>query len=342
VAATQVFISYSSADEELRKELETHLALLKREDAIETWTFRSIDAGTDWKSEIDTRLESADIIVLLVSANFVASDYCWNIEMRRALQRHRDGVARVIPVIIRECDWSSAPFAGIQALPPAAKPVTSWRPRDRAWTAVAEGLRRAVGQSPREESVEPALVVAETAVQRAQRLAAESRARQAHEEKWRGQAYNAFQAETKTLFSELESQAAQISKATDVQMEAGWRRDHSIVRLKPLRQNMYPLTLHLYPYWNGGEREKSHMNVRLLFGGMVLPQETGRFYLEQPKEYVKDRYVFRLTADGQWLWYNVAQGEELSSIDLASVLLNRLLQLHDDVETGKVTQPNFY
>lgn len=339
MTATQLFISYSSADEELRKELETHLALLKRDGAIETWTFRSIDAGTDWKSEIDSRLESAGIIVLLVSANFVASDYCWNIEMRRALHRHRDGVARVIPVIIRECDWSSAPFAGIQVLPPSAKPVTSWRPKDKAWTAVAEGIRRAMGQPPQAAVTQASSAVPESAVQRAQRLAAESRARKSHEDKWRSQAYAAFHGEAEKIFRELGNQASEISQTTDFQMETGWRRDHCIVRLKPLHQNMYPLTLHLYPYWDGGEREKSHMNVRLLFGGMVLPQETEK-YPEQPKEHAKTRYVFRLTTDGQWLWAEGAT--ELSATELASALLNRLLQFHDDIETGKVKQPEFY
>jgi TIR domain len=337
-----MFISYSSADEELRQELETHLALLKREEAVETWTFRSIDAGADWKSEIDARLDSSDLIILLVSASFVASDYCWNIEMRRALQRHRDGNARVIPIIVRECDWSSAPFAGIQALPPSAKPVTSWRPRDKAWTAVVDGLRKVIQQPLIPNTPESPIARSETAVQRAQRLAAESRARKAHEEKWRSQGHGAFVSETEIVFQTLESQAKEIRETTDVQLEAGWRHDHGIVRLRPLRQNMYPLTLHLGPYFNGTEREESHLNVRLLFGGMVLPQETGQYYLEQPKEHVKRRYPFRLTPDGRWVWVDPSTKSELTSQGLATSLLNDLLQMHDDVETGRVKQPSFY
>jgi hypothetical protein len=91
------FVSYSSKDESLRKDLEEHLALLKREGAIETWTFRSIEAGDEWKKSISENLESAELIMLLVSASFMASDYCWNVEMVRAIQKHREGSARVIP-----------------------------------------------------------------------------------------------------------------------------------------------------------------------------------------------------------------------------------------------------
>src|SRR5215213_6054015 len=100
----RIFISYASADESLRQELDKHLSPLKREGIVETWTFRNIDAGTDWRSTIANELEAAHIILLLISANFVASDYCWNVELRRALQRHREGDARVVPVILRDCD----------------------------------------------------------------------------------------------------------------------------------------------------------------------------------------------------------------------------------------------
>src|ERR1041384_3139221 len=115
MSAVRVFISYSSADESLRKELDQHLSLLKREGVLETWTFRDIDAGSDWQSTIHAQLELADVVLLLISSNFLSSDYCWNVELKRALQRHREGFTTVIPIILRDCDWSSAPFAAIQA-----------------------------------------------------------------------------------------------------------------------------------------------------------------------------------------------------------------------------------
>ena len=84
----------------------------------------------------------ADIILLLVSADFIASDYCYETEMQKALARHAKGVAKVVPVILRACDWSGAPFAKLEALPKNAKPVTSWQNQDEAWNDVAQGIRR--------------------------------------------------------------------------------------------------------------------------------------------------------------------------------------------------------
>ena len=122
---------------------ETHLSLFKREEVIASWHDRRIIAGQAWKGQIDSHLDEADIILLLISADFLASDYCYAIEMPRALARHEAGHACVIPVIIRSVDWSSAPFAALQALPKDAKPVTRWGDPDEAWTDVARGLRRA-------------------------------------------------------------------------------------------------------------------------------------------------------------------------------------------------------
>ena len=130
-------------DEALRDRLDTHLAILKRQGVIDDWHDRRIMAGTEWERQIDDHLEAADIILLLISANFVASNYCYGREMTRALERHDDGHARVIPVILRPSDWQSAPFGRLQALPRDGKPVTSWKDRDRAFTEVARGVRAA-------------------------------------------------------------------------------------------------------------------------------------------------------------------------------------------------------
>lgn len=339
----RVFISYASADESLRQELDKHLSLLKRDGVVETWTFRNIDAGADWRSTIDTELEAAEIILLLVSASFIASDYCWNVEMRRALQRHREGRARVIPIILRDCDWSSAPFAAIQALPPAARPVTSWRPRDKAWTLVAEALRSVAtvtfGATDGKEAA--ATIVPESAVQRAQRLAADSRARKDREDKLRHEGFSAARSEVEAVYQMLEERATEIRESTELRLEAGWRPDHCIVRLKPTRENMWPLTLHCYQYLTH-DIEDSHINVRLLFGGMILPQEKNKFYMDEPKEHAKDRYKFRLSPEGQWCWLDPDSGQLVTSEELADLLLNRLLQFQDDVESGKIKQPEMW
>lgn len=142
--AIRVFYSYSHKDEAFREELETHLSLLRRQGVIDAWQDRKITAGQEWAGEIDHNLKTAHVILLLVSADFLASDYCYDIEMKAALKRHDDGEACVVPIITRPVDWSGALFGKLQALPKDAKPVTTWQNRDEAWVNVAQGIRRAV------------------------------------------------------------------------------------------------------------------------------------------------------------------------------------------------------
>ncbi|MCP4656161.1 MAG: toll/interleukin-1 receptor domain-containing protein [bacterium] len=146
IDAVDAFFSYSHKDEVLREQLEVHLAPLKREDAIRTWHDREILAGEDWDGEIDKHLERADLILLLISPDFLASDFCFDREMTRAMKRHRTGEARVIPIILRPCDWQRAPFGQLQALPKDGKPVTSWPDRDQAFLDVEQGIRRAIAK----------------------------------------------------------------------------------------------------------------------------------------------------------------------------------------------------
>ncbi len=122
----RIFYSYSHRDEDLRDELEKHLALLKRQGIILNWYDRKISPGERWEGAIDSNLATADIILLLVSADFLASDYCYDIEMKLALEHHKNGDATVIPIILRPVDWAEAPFSKLQALPMDGRPVTSW------------------------------------------------------------------------------------------------------------------------------------------------------------------------------------------------------------------------
>lgn len=145
---TSVFFSYTHIDEPLRDQLEVHLSLLKREGLISAWHDRRIVAGDNLDDRIDEKLEKAEIILLLVSANFIASEYCFATEMERAMERHHAGEARVIPVILRACDWHSAPFGKLNAVPTDGKPVTSWPNQDEAFANIAKSIRVAVaGQS---------------------------------------------------------------------------------------------------------------------------------------------------------------------------------------------------
>jgi internalin A len=142
----RVFISYAYEDQRLRERLEAHLALLQQQGLITMWHDRKIIAGTEWASEIDAQLHTAQIILLLVSAAFLASEYCNGIEMARILKRHESGQARVIPVILRPVDWRIAPLNKLQALPTGAEPVTGrrWRNIDEAFADVSRGIREVV------------------------------------------------------------------------------------------------------------------------------------------------------------------------------------------------------
>ncbi|SEO63885.1 TIR domain-containing protein [Duganella sp. CF517] len=140
----KLFFSYCHADEALRDRLEIHLSLLKNQSLISTWHDRGIVAGSNVDAAIDENLESADVILLLVSADFIASRYCYSIEMKRALERHADGTAHVIPVILEPCDWHTAPFGKLLAVPKDGKAVTTWANQAEAWTDVARQIRKVI------------------------------------------------------------------------------------------------------------------------------------------------------------------------------------------------------
>jgi len=140
----KLFYSYSHKDEALRDALETHLTILKRQDLLSDWHDRKIIPGRDWEREIDAHMAEADIILLLVSPDMIASDYCYGKELSRALERHDSGHSMVVPVIVRPVDWTGMPFAKIQALPRDGKPVTSWGNIDEAWLDVEMGIRRTI------------------------------------------------------------------------------------------------------------------------------------------------------------------------------------------------------
>jgi hypothetical protein len=112
--AVEVFYAYSHQDETLRDELEKHLSILWRQGIISNWHDRRIGPGTEWEGQIDEHLNASRVILLLVSSDFLFSSYCYDVEMKRALERHEAGTARVIPVIIRACLWNGAPFSKLQ------------------------------------------------------------------------------------------------------------------------------------------------------------------------------------------------------------------------------------
>jgi hypothetical protein len=144
--AINLFYSYAHKDEALRDTLETHLKLLQRQQVIDTWHDRKIGAGREWEQAIDDNLEAANIILLLISADFLASDYCWDVEIKRAIQRHQDNSAVVIPVSLRPCDKTDVDFMKLQGLPKDFKPITKWDNQDEAFTDIAQGIRAAANK----------------------------------------------------------------------------------------------------------------------------------------------------------------------------------------------------
>lgn len=151
----KVFFSYCHADEALRDQLEIQLAMLKHQGVIETWHDRRIGAGQEIDSSIDEHINSDEIILLLVSPDFIASSYCYNIEMKRALERHNAKEAIVIPVILRPCDWHPALFGKILGTPRDGKPVTLWPDRDEAFLQVAKEVRKAAERWVSDHSASP-------------------------------------------------------------------------------------------------------------------------------------------------------------------------------------------
>ncbi len=141
-----IFTSYAHKDEELREELDVHLAMVRRMDNIKIWNDRAIQAGSEWDDSIKQELEDADVIFLLVSPRFLASTYIQDVEIKRAMERHDDpnDIARVIPIILKPCDWQETDFARLQALPRNAKPIVQWDDMDEALLNVVTGIKQII------------------------------------------------------------------------------------------------------------------------------------------------------------------------------------------------------
>src|SRR5262249_10187360 len=143
-APLKLFYSFADEDEEFRRALETHLAMLKWQGMIADWHHRKISAGASLQEEVDEQIEAADIVLFLISSDFLASEYCYGVEMARAIARHEQGKARLIPVLVRAADWEDSPVGRLAPLPANRVPVKSAPDPDKAWTEVAKGVRQLV------------------------------------------------------------------------------------------------------------------------------------------------------------------------------------------------------
>ncbi len=139
-----LFYSYAHEDNALRDELAGHLKIMERRGVIRPWHDRCLTPGEKWDGKIHESLQAADLVLLLISSDFINSDYIWSQELDVAMKRHERGEASVIPVLLRAVDIAGAPFEKLQGLPTDFRPVTSWPNRDEAWTDVAKGIRKTV------------------------------------------------------------------------------------------------------------------------------------------------------------------------------------------------------
>ena len=139
----ELFFCYAQKDEKYLKELQKQLIPLQKKKLIGMWCDRDIDAGAEWQREIDSHLNTAHIILLLISPDFMASDYCYSVELEQAIMRHERGDARVIPIILRPVYWEGT-LGRLTALPTNTKPITSWPKQGQAFFNVSEGIRRVV------------------------------------------------------------------------------------------------------------------------------------------------------------------------------------------------------
>ncbi|MCR9052297.1 MAG: TIR domain-containing protein [Phaeodactylibacter xiamenensis] len=142
-APLRLFLSYAEADQDLKNRLDNHLTALKRGNLIDLWSDEQVLAGHDWGAETKRNIQDADIVLLLVSASFIASEHIWKSEVEKALARRREGVI-VVPVALKPVDWEGLPFAGLQGLPRSGKPVTTYNDLDLGLLEVAKGVREVV------------------------------------------------------------------------------------------------------------------------------------------------------------------------------------------------------
>ncbi|MDQ3020628.1 MAG: toll/interleukin-1 receptor domain-containing protein [Bacteroidota bacterium] len=149
--AINIFISYSHADELYKNDLVNHLSGLKRSGIINDWDDRKILPGEKWDEEIKKHFKDSKLVLFLVSSDFMASDYIQDIEIRTAIEKHERGEITIVPIIIRDCDYTSLSLSKFQALPKNAKPISSWENKDEGWANVVQQLKKIINPDSKNE-----------------------------------------------------------------------------------------------------------------------------------------------------------------------------------------------
>lgn len=162
-----IFCSYSHKDQVFLDELRLHLSPLQRQGLISLWNDSDITPGTQWEDEIDKQLRKAQIILLLISPDFMASDYCYSVQLKQAIERHQRKEVRVIPIILRPTHWEVEPLKKLLALPKNAVPITLWENRDAAFLDVVQGISRAINELATLSAIRPLALPEQSRIRRA-------------------------------------------------------------------------------------------------------------------------------------------------------------------------------
>lgn len=140
----KIFISYTQADESYKNELTIQLKLLKMQKLVEAWSDQEILPGQEWDAEIKEQLDEAEVILFLVSTDFLVSDYVNDVEIKKALERYDKGEVIIIPIVVRPTQFSGFEISKFQALPAKAKPISQWDDKDNAWLDVSNGIKKVI------------------------------------------------------------------------------------------------------------------------------------------------------------------------------------------------------
>src|SRR5665213_815088 len=136
------FISYSHSDEQVVKRLHTHMSQLKREGQLSSWFDGAILVGGSLDDEIGNELKKAEIFLAIISPDYLASSYCYDIEFQEALKLFNMGQLKIVPIIAQPCDWTSSPFGKFKAIPKDGKPISEFMNDNNAYLNIIDELRR--------------------------------------------------------------------------------------------------------------------------------------------------------------------------------------------------------
>lgn len=140
----KAFVAYSHLDARFRHELEDQLKLLSRKGKLEWWSEQQLIPGEEKYATLNDKLMEADLILLLISIHFLADDFCWSQQLKKAIERHDNGEAIVVPVFVRPCAWEGTPIQKLQGVPTNGKAISSWPDKHEGWTEVAREIDRAL------------------------------------------------------------------------------------------------------------------------------------------------------------------------------------------------------